>query len=191
MYTASSRCSVGPVRFLPPSRAGTKILGAPSPSRVSATVPGRSCRVTDTSDSNGGLLGRGPELSSASRVFLLLRGGWCSDLRSHTCPSSSRRYEGWGHCARWEQKSSNPTSLQRLARFPVPGDGQARTFSVTASETTHFLATKRLLKSLLWYLGLECSVGSPAILSLADVPAKSAVSCGRGQCSHVSVASLM
>lgn len=112
---------MGHTRFLPPSAAGAKVLGVLFLSVVSVTVPNpylleSQTRLTEMV----ALLGKCPELSSASLVVLILKGGLLL-IPSSMCAlslSGSIRDGGTGPGA--ELKSSKiPNPYKGLQLFHI------------------------------------------------------------------------
>lgn len=89
----------GCIRFLTPSRAGTKTLGALSPSVVSAMVPESQTHLTQ-------MVALLWELSKALicfiSIFTFSKGkAYCSEPQSHLSSSFTSKCKGRRNCARW------------------------------------------------------------------------------------------
>lgn len=80
--------------------------------------------------------------------------------------------KGCGHCARWGIKVFQNPQISTKTPFTYIGVGEACTLSLTDFETTSVLLDQATPKTLVSCLGLQFSVVSLLILSLADVPAK-------------------
>ena len=97
----------GYIRFLLPSRAGTKTLGVPSPFALSAIILNPYLPESQTHLTNGGpvweVMPRA--LICFTITFALSQAASCSDPQFHMCPFFSRQFKGQKHCASWEIKA--------------------------------------------------------------------------------------